>query len=130
MKIARHLATLAIAAFSVAAVTGVACAEDNVMHGVKPYQGIMLDVGSKQIGGYFVQAEGRCKVTLIVADAYREDRVSSADTTMRVQMNVDAGKPAHLDTAEGKSVQLECEKGGIAMNATVLNRLAAYVPAN
>jgi hypothetical protein len=100
-------------------------AENANVRTVKPYQGIMLDVGSRQLGGYFSQADGRCKLNVIVADAYREDRTPSAETTMRVQMTVDVDKPARLDTAEGKLVQFDCLNGAQAMKATVLDRVAS-----
>ena len=125
MKNARRFSLLALAAGALLASASVASAEDLAVRGVKPYHGIMLDVGSKQLGGYFAEGEGRCKLTVIIADGYSEDPVPSAATTMRVQMTVDADKPARLDTAEGKAVQFECVNGGQAMNATVLNRLAA-----
>lgn len=128
MQNARRLLAITLAAAGFVASGSLACAEDLAVRSVKPYQGIMLDLGSKQLGGYFAQADGRCKLTVVIADAYREDRAPSADSTLRVQMIVDADKPAHLDTAEGKAVEFECLKGGLAMNATVLDRVAAFVP--
>jgi hypothetical protein len=124
MQKARRLTAVALAVVNIFAAVGFAVAEDTMVRTVKPYQGIMLDVGSKQLGGYYSQAEGRCKLNVIVADAYREDRAPSADTTMRVQMTVDVDKPARLDTAEGKLVQFDCLNGAQAMKATVLDRVA------
>lgn len=124
MQKARRLTAVILAAAGLVASAGFAAAEDNMARTVKPYQGIMLDVGSKQLGGYFSQADGRCKLNVIVADAYREDRAPSADSSMRVQMTVDVDKPARLDTAEGKLVQFDCLNGAQAMKATVLDRVA------
>ena len=130
MQNARRLTALMLAAASLVASASFAAAEDATVRTVKPYQGIMLDVGSKQLGGYFSQADGRCKLNVIVADAYREDRAPSADTTMRVQMTVDVDKPARLDTAEGKLVQFDCLNGAQAMKASVLDRVAYNALAN
>jgi hypothetical protein len=124
MQKARRLTAVMLAAAGLAASVGFAAAEDMMVRTVKPYQGIMLDVGSKQLGGYFSQADGHCKLNVIVADAYREDRAPSADSSMRVQMTVDIDKPARLDTAEGKLVQFDCLNGAQAMKATVLDRVA------
>jgi hypothetical protein len=124
MQKARRFAAALLAAASLSASVGYAAAEDNMVRTVKPYQGIMLDVGSKQLGGYFSQADGRCKLNVIVADAYREDSAPSAASSMRVQLTVDVDKPARLDTAEGKLVQFDCLNGAQAMKATVLDRVA------
>ena len=94
MQKARRLTAVILAAAGLVASAGFAAAEDNMVRTVKPYQGIMLDVGSKQLGGYFSQADGRCKLNVIVADDYREDRAPSAASSMRVQMTVDVDKPA------------------------------------
>jgi hypothetical protein len=124
MQKARRLTAVMLAAAGLAVSAGFAAAENATVRTVKPYQGIMLDVGSKQLGGYFSEADGRCKLNVIVADAYREDRTPSTDSSMRVQMTVDVDKPARLDTAEGKLVQFDCMNGAQAMKATVLDRVA------
>lgn len=124
MQKVRRLTVVLLAAAGLVASAGYAAAEDNMVRTVKPYQGIMLDVGSKQLGGYFSQVDGHCKLNVIVADAYREYRTPTADSTMRVQMTVDVDKPARLDTAEGKLVQFDCLNGAQAMKATVLDRVA------
>jgi hypothetical protein len=125
MQKARRIVAVTLAAAGFVASAGLASAGEATVQSVKPYQGIMLDVGSKQLGGYFASADGRCKLSVIVADAYREDRAPSAESSMRVQMTVDVDKPARLDTAEGKLVQFECQNGAQAMKATVLDRVAA-----
>jgi hypothetical protein len=124
MQKARLVTAVMLAAAGLVASVGFAAAEDTMVRTVKPYQGIMLDVGSKQLGGYFSQADGRCKLNVIVADAYSEDRAPSANSSMRVQLTVDVDKPARLDTAEGKLVQFDCLNGAQAMKATVLDRVA------
>lgn len=117
------LALLPLCAASAHAGEEFARDENSAAFAVKPYQAIMLDVGAKQIGGYFVDNQGQCKLTVIVADAWREDRDPAP--SLRVQMNVSVDKPAHLDTGDGKTVRFECKKDGLAMNAVVLDRFAA-----
>lgn len=117
------LALLPLCAVSAQAGEEFARHDDNAAYAIKPYQAIMLDVGAKQIGGYFSENQGQCKLSVIVADAWREDR--EAAPSLRVQMMVGVDKPAHLDMADGKSVRFECKKDGLAMNAVVLDRFAA-----
>ena len=40
---------------------------------MKPLKAISLDVGSKHVVGYFLNTEGQCRLTLMIADAFRDD---------------------------------------------------------
>lgn len=117
------VALLPLCAASAQAGEELARHEQTAAFAVKPYQAIMLDAGAKQIGGYFSENQGQCKLSVIVADAWREDREPAP--SLRVQMMVGVDKPAHLDTGDGKTVRFECKKDGLAMNAVVLDRYAA-----
>jgi hypothetical protein len=122
----RRIAAVALAAGLIVS-AGAAAAEPSAVHAVKPYQGIMLDVGSKQLGGYFVNAAGRCKLSVTIADAYREGHDAASGPTMRVQVTVDVDKPALLDTAEGKVVEFDCQNGAEAMSATTSDQVSYFV---
>jgi hypothetical protein len=129
MRNTRLFLATALAAAGLGVSTGLAIAGDSTAHTVKPYQGIMLDVGSKQIGGYFTAADGRCKLNIIIADAYRDDGARASYSPVRVQMTVDVDKPALLDAADSKEVQFECLRDAQAMKATRLDRVALNTPA-
>ncbi len=124
----RFIAVPLVAAGLIAS-AGLARAGNATLQLVKPYEAISLDLGSKRITGYFLTAgEGRCNLTVMVGDAWREDREPSSSAVLRVQMTVEGDKPAHLDTGEGKVVRFDCQ-GGQAMNATLSDQVAYFAPA-
>jgi len=92
---------------------------------MKPLNAISLDVGSKHVVGYFLNAEGRCKLTLMVADVARDETSEPSSQIMRLRLTVEPGRPALVDTAEGRLLQFGCEPNAQAMNATLLNQMAA-----
>ena len=49
-------------------------------------------------------------------------------TAARMTVVVEVGKTAHLDTAEGKSLEFKCQAGAQAMSIEVLNRAAQLAP--
>jgi hypothetical protein len=91
---------------------------------MKPLGARSLDVGSKHVVSYFLNADGQCKLTLMIADATREDSEPSAQV-LRVRLMVEPGRPALVDTTEGRMLQFACEPGAQAMNATLLDQVAA-----
>src|SRR5450755_4281863 len=110
------LAAALAGALGLGAVAGTAAAESWSTKSVKPRQAISLDVGGKHVGGYFLNAEGKCVMTLVIADAYREDRDVNSAPVVRVQLTVDSSKPARVDVRDGKLVQFDCQKDAQAMN--------------
>jgi hypothetical protein len=125
MRKTQFAAMLAVAAMLAAA--SLAAAETATIQ-VKQFQAISLDVGARHVAGYFISAEGQCKLTVTIADAWREDRAPSSSPAVRVQMLVDAGKPARVDTGEGKLAQFDCLNGAQAMNATLRDQVAYFAP--
>ncbi len=117
----RLVATAGAAALILTAGAGFAVAQRSFTPSVKPMQAISLDVGSKQVGGYYLSENGQCRVTLMISDAYREDGV--APTVTRLQLTVESGKPALIDTA-GKVLKLDCQNGAQALNAALSDQIA------
>jgi len=117
----RLVATASAAALILTAGAGFASALRSSTPSVKPMQAISLDVGSKQVGGYYLNENGQCRVTLMISDAYREDGVAPAVT--RLQVSVESGKPALIDTA-GKVLQLDCQNGAQALHASMRDQVA------
>lgn len=53
--------------------------------------------------GYFQNADGLCKLTVMVADAFNGVDIPNS-STVRFEVAIDAGGTARMDTAEGKSL--------------------------
>ena len=92
---------------------------------MKPLKAISLDVGSKHVVGYFLNAEGQCKLTLMIADAARDESSEASAQVMRLRLMVEPGRSALVDTTEGRMLQFGCESQAQAMNASVLDQVAA-----
>jgi hypothetical protein len=85
---------------------------------MKPLMASSFDSGNEHIVGYFLNDEGVCKLTLMIA----EPSLKGAAT--RLKVSIDGGKSAALDTDEGKSLRFECKSGALAMSAVTVNRVA------
>lgn len=86
---------------------------------MKPNRAASLDVGSKRVVGYFLKANGVCKLTAMFAD--RKDVEAAA---MQLQLEVPPGETARIATAEGNSLRFVCLGGAESMTATAVGRLA------
>jgi hypothetical protein len=92
---------------------------------MKPLKAISLDVGSKHVVGYFLNAEGQCKLTLMIADAARDETSEPSSQILRLRLMVEPGRSALVDTTDGRLLQFGCEPAAQAMNATLLDQVAA-----
>jgi hypothetical protein len=86
---------------------------------MKPLQGVSFDIGTKRAVSYFLNDDDGCKLTLTLAEVAHDDEVKGLTAT-RITVAVQPGKAAHLDTAEGKSVQFKCQAGAHVMSVEVL----------
>lgn len=94
---------------------------------VAPLKGISFDVGAKHAVSYFIAENGRCAVTLVVADRpVTENDVPAAGS--RVSVAVDGGKSVRFDTAQGKSLEFACEKAAASMTVRTVDQVA-WAPA-
>jgi hypothetical protein len=120
---------IVIAAFGgalcLATSTGLSATESWSPATMKPLMATSLDVGSKHVVSYFLNADGRCKLTLMIADAARDESSESSAQILRLRLMVEPGRAALVDTTDGKLLQFACEPGAQAMNATRLDRIAA-----
>lgn len=125
MTSAKRMAALTLgSALLLAASPGLA-AEPRALQTMKPLAAVSFDAGAKHVIGYFVSAEGACKLTLAV----HEGGESAPFSTSRLQVSVDAGKSAKFDTAEGKSLLFTCRPSAQAMTAAAIDRLASRIDA-
>jgi hypothetical protein len=104
---------------------GLSAAESRSPPTMKPLMAASLDVGSKHIVGYFLNADGGCKLTLMIADAPRDENSEPSAQILRLRLMVEPGRAALVDTTDGGLVQFACDPDAQAMNATLLDQVAA-----
>jgi hypothetical protein len=112
-------------ALCLAASTGLCAAGSRSPTTMKPLGATSLDVGSKHVVSYFLNADGQCKLTLMIADAARDENSEPSAQILRLRLTVEPGRPALVDTTEGRLLQFACQPGAQAMNATLLDQVAA-----
>ena len=87
---------------------------------------LSLYAGPKHIVGYFFSANNRCKLTPMIAERSDDEQHSPSMQASRIQVVVDVGATARLDTEQGKALQFLCEEGAQAMTASSVDRIAFY----
>ena len=92
-------------ALVVATSTGLSAADSWLPVMMKPLRAVSLDAGSKHVVSYFLSADAKCELTLMIADAPRDDRSEPSAEVMRLRLAVDPGRSAHVDTTDGKLLQ-------------------------
>jgi hypothetical protein len=92
---------------------------------MKPLRAVSLDAGSKHVVGYFLSTDGRCKLTLMIAEASRDEKTEPPAEVMRVRLAVDPGRSASVDTTEGKLLQFDCQQNAQAMSVAVHDQIAS-----
>ena len=126
MTTGKRILTAAIgAALGLATTISLSAAESRSPTTMKPLKAISLDVGSKHVVGYFLNAEGQCKLTLMIADAARDESSEASAQVMRLRLMVEPGRSALVDTTDGRLLQFGCEPNAQAMNATLLDQVAS-----
>ena len=87
---------------------------------MKPLMAASFDAGSNHILGFFVNANGLCKLTLMIGEAEELSAPAS-----RLLLVVDPGRSARFDAGDGNSLQFACGSGATAMTATRIESVAA-----
>ncbi|MGA8172921.1 MAG: hypothetical protein WB816_19115 [Methylocystis sp.] len=88
---------------------------------MKPMMAASFDAAANHIVGFFVDAKGACKLTLMIGDA----RESGETPASRLLLVVEPGRSARFDAADGETLQFACKSGALAMTATKLKSVAA-----
>jgi len=124
MRTGNRIVTAAVgAALCLATTVSLSATETRSPVTMKPMKAISLDVGSKHVVGYYLSGEGQCKLTLMIADSYREDAITPSQT-VRLRLMVQPGRSATVDTTDGRLLQFGCESDAQAMNASLLDQVA------
>ncbi len=89
---------------------------------MKPLMAASFEAASNHIVGFFVNANGLCKLTLMIGEA----REASETAASRLQLIVEPGRRARFDAADGDTLQFACKPGAREMTATKLESVAAF----
>jgi hypothetical protein len=71
---------------------------------VGPNEPILTTVGSKRVIAFYVPGDGHCGINLVVWD--RGD--DSGNSAARVRVSLNPRQSVHIDSAENKSINLQC----------------------
>src|SRR5262245_42487205 len=78
---------------------------------VRPIEAIRAVLGSKRVAGYFVAANGECRLTLMIAEDVDPMTVEPFSAA-RLVVALRPGQSAGVDSEEGASLRLTCEDTG------------------
>ena len=123
MRLSKRAAfAIAFAGISTTAGPGITRAKDLTSPlTMKPLQGVSFDIGTKRAVSYFLSDNNACKLTLTLAEVVHDDEVNGLTAT-RVTVAIEAGKAAHLDTVEGKTLEFKCQGGAHVMSVEASNQ--------
>ena len=71
---------------------------------VGPNEPILTTVGSKRVIAFYVPGSGTCAIQAVVWDRNDADAASAA----RVRVSLNPGQTAQIDSAENRSLTLQC----------------------
>lgn len=121
----RTIFAIAFVGISATASLGMARAADPAAPlTMKPLQGISFDIGTKHAVSYFLSDGNSCKLTLMLAELVHGE--VNGLTATRVTVAIEAGKDAHLDTVEGKTLAFKCQDGARVMRVEASNQVASW----
>jgi len=98
---------------------------------MKPLYAVSFDFERKHVLSYFLDKGNQCGLTIVVTD--RPDEVSEGDempvlTAVHSHFTIDGGETAHVDIAEGKSLEYACATDAQAMSVRQASQVAAASP--
>jgi hypothetical protein len=82
-------------------------------------------IGNKQAVSYFLNDNGNCKVTVMVADAFNGVDVPGS-ATVRFEVALGVGEKARMDTAEGRSLEFACLERAQTLTVRPGSHVGAY----
>lgn len=89
---------------------------------LRPLRALSFELGAERVLAFFVPADGRCKVTLMIADT-RGDEVPAPAS--RLSVRIEPGRSATFDGRDGQSLRLACRPEAAALLASQVKTLAA-----
>jgi hypothetical protein len=85
---------------------------------LKHLQGVSFDIGTKRAVSYFLSDGKACNLTVMLAERAQDEEVNGLIAT-RMIVAVESGKAAHIDTADGQSLEFKCQAEAHAMSIDV-----------
>jgi hypothetical protein len=92
---------------------------------MKPLHAVSLDAGTKHVVSYFLSTERQCRLTLMISNRSANGG-AAPEPAARVQVAIDAGKIARVDSAEGKTLEFACRADAQGMTAAAIERTALF----
>lgn len=128
MKLNHWMGAAALAcAMNLAGATAISAADAKSAETIAPNQEIGLDAGPEHISGVFRPAQGGCALSVTMVESFVSENDPTGLPAERMQVTVEPGKPAVLNTEEGEQARFECLPGAQAMKATVYDQVAAVL---
>jgi hypothetical protein len=90
---------------------------------LRPMHAQSFELGSQPVLAFFIPADGRCRVTLMIADA-RDEGVAPASGS-RLSLRVEPGRSATYDGRDGQSLRLVCRPEAMALQGSTVKTLAS-----
>ena len=105
-SLARFLSFAAAGAFALSVASIPAGADELAQNlgPVGPNEPILTTVGSKRVIAFYVPGGSHCSINVVVWD--RTD--ASGDSAARVRVSLNPSQMVHIDSAENKSINLQC----------------------
>jgi hypothetical protein len=123
MKTGTRIVSTALGgALGLAAISGLHAADAWSTKTMKPRMAASIDAGSKHVVGFFVNADGVCKLTAMIADQGAE---AEAAAPLQLQLTIEPGRTARFATVDGNALRFVCLGRAEAMTVTSLNRVAS-----
>ena len=93
---------------------------------VGPNEPILTTVGSKRVIAFYVPGNGHCGINVVVWD--RTD--ASGDSAARVRVSLNPRQTVHIDSAENKSINLQCGESAETLALVDASKFVAAGTAN
>ena len=88
---------------------------------VGPNEPILTTVGSKRVIAFYVPGSGHCGINVVVWD--RSD--ASGESAARVRVSLNPRQTVHIDSAENKSINLQCGEAAETLALVDTSKLVA-----
>ena len=93
-----------------------------------PLNAASFNIGARHLVSYFTVSDSNCKLTVMIADAQAEDAIRETGPASRLQLAIDPGKSARVDTADGGAASFACADDTQSMKVSKIERLAVASP--
>ena len=103
---------------------GAACISDGGRTSIeqfRPVQAIRYVLGSKRVVGYFVDADGECRLTLMIAEEI-DPMMSEPLPAARLVMSLRPAQSASLKSPESETMVVTCQGEGDTVEVAVRRR--------